>query len=117
MFLNGVFTPIMSVMDAVMASQKTVSSNIANAQTPGYTAKSTDFTQVMFGLSNPLETEMARKYGSSSIADMGTLDTGEPVKLQNEMIQMQKNMLFYNMASRRLNSVITALKSSTQIGR
>lgn len=116
MFLNGVFTPAMSVMDAVMTSQKTVSSNIANAQTPGYTAKSTDFSQVMFGLSNPLETRMAQKYGSS-LAEMGTLDTGEPVKLQDELVQMQKNMLYYNMASRRLNSVITALKTSTQIGR
>lgn len=116
MFLNKVFNPMMSVMNAVMSSQKTVSSNIANAQTPGYTAKSTDFTQVMFGMQNSLETKMAQKFGSS-LSDMGTLDSGEPVKLQNEMIQMQKNLLYYNMASRRLNSVITALKSSTQIGR
>lgn len=117
MFLdNHLFSPVTSILDAVHASQATAASNIANAQTPGYTAKSTAFEDALRSAANPFETNLSVKFGHG-LVDTTTQDTGKPVNMQQELVQMQKNLLLYNMASRRLSSVITAIRTASQVGR
>ena len=110
------FIPIANMLNAVTAKQKLVSNNIANAQTPGFTAKSATFSQLLYNLDNPYETRLARKMGSS-LQPLGAMETGEPVNLQKEMIDMQKNTLLYSMATRRASSVLNTLRTASQIGR
>lgn len=109
-------SPIQNVLNAISDSQKWVSSNIANAHTPGYTAKSVSFSEVLSDHNNPFETSLSQKMGPS-MDGFSFEDTGKPVNLQEQLIQTQKNTLFYGMATRRLTSIITSLRTASQIGR
>ncbi len=104
----------LQIFSAVSQRQKIVSANIANAQTPGYTAKSASFSDLLQAQS-PFETDLSRKMGNK-LTDVST-ETGKPVDLQKELVEMQKNMLFYNMATRRATSIFTGLKTASQVGR
>ncbi|MFX8715878.1 hypothetical protein ABTM38_19610, partial [Acinetobacter baumannii] len=81
---------------------------------PGYTAREVSFADLL-KTDNPFETDLSRKMGSkmSEIAS----STGQPVDLQKEMIEMQKNSLYYSMVTRRASSIFTSLKAAAQIGR
>ncbi len=110
------FSSAHGVLKAVASSQEMVSGNIANSHTPGYTAKSLSFSQLIGNQHNPFETRLARKMGSSQ-SPMAVGETGLPVDLRKEMITMQKNMLFYSMATRRTSSIFNTLRTASQIGR
>ncbi len=110
------FNPIANVLNAVSNNQKLVSSNISNAQTPGYTAKSTTFSQLLYNQHSPFETKMSKQMGSS-LQPLGHMETGQPVNMKQELLTMQKNMLFYSMTTRRAASVFNMLRTSSQIGR
>ncbi len=112
----GKFNPISNVLNAISSNQKLVSGNVANAHTPGYTAKSTTFSQLLYNQHSPFETTMSKKMGSS-LQPLGTMETGETVNMKHEMITMQKNMLFYSMTTRRAASIFNMLRTSSQIGR
>lgn len=103
-----------SILTAITERQRMVSNNLANASTPGYTAQKTSFADLLGSMDSPFETPLSRKMGS--VRPMET-STGEPVSLQKELMDMQKNLLFYNMTTRRLTTVITGLKTASQIGR
>lgn len=105
-----------SILDALHASTATASSNIANAQTPNFTARSTAFKDALRSAANPFETKLSVQFGDSPL-ESDTIDTGKPVNVQAELVQLQKNLLLYNMASRRLSSTITAIRTASQIGR
>jgi flagellar basal body rod protein FlgB len=99
-------------LSAITKQQHVNSANVANAHTPGYTAKSAEFSELLSQLS-PFENELSRRMSS-----MGSeTDTGQPVDLAKEMIKMQENSLNYSVASRRLATVFTILKSASQVGR
>ena len=114
MFIDSYIQPIMHTLSSVSERQRINSSNVANAQTPGYTAKSASFADLL-GEQNPFETRLSTKMGHMPEMEPG--NTGKPVELQKELVEMQKNLLFYNMAVRRISTVFTGLKSAAQIGR
>jgi flagellar basal body rod protein FlgB len=101
-------------MSAIAQRQSLTSANIANAHTPGYTAKSVSFSDLLQS-DNPFETQLSHKMGSQ-LSSMNT-DTGISVDLQKELIDMQKNMLYYSMVSRRASSVVSNIKAASQVGR
>lgn len=101
-------------LSAISARQKLTSANIANAQTPGYTAREMSFSEVLKA-DNPFETHLSQSMGSK-LSEMNN-NTGTPVDLQKELVEMQKNLLFYSMITRRAASVVTSLKSASQVGR
>ncbi len=116
LFSDPSFNAIQGILGAISKSQSITTSNVANAQTPGYTAKSAEFSDVLFGAQNPFETNMSAQFGNSLI-NSASVDTGKPVTIQHELVTMQKNMMLYNMATRRLNSMISAIRTASQAGR
>lgn len=106
-------TPVTGALRAISDRQKLVSGNIANAHTPGYVAKRVSFSDLLKS-DTPFETDLSHQMGS--VLSQET-NTGQPVDLQQELIEMHKNMLYYNMVTRRASSVFTMLKAAGQIGR
>jgi flagellar basal-body rod protein FlgB len=104
----------LNYLSAISAKQRLTSANIANAQTPGYTARDMSFAEVL-KTNNPFETQLSMKMGSK-LSEMNN-NTGAPVDLQKELVDMQKNLLFYSMVTRRAASVFNTLKNASQVGR
>ena len=91
---------VTNALKAISERQKLVSGNIANAHTPGYTAKNVSFSDLLKA-DTPFETGLSREMGSVMSEEA---NTGQPVDLQKELIEMHKNNLFYSMATRRASS-------------
>ncbi len=105
---------LVHMLSATSDRQKMTTNNIANVNTPGYTARDASFAELLGQLDSPFETKLSQQMGGTHSSDH---DTGQPVNLQKELIDMQKNLLFYNMAVRRVSTVITGLKTASQVGR
>jgi flagellar basal body rod protein FlgB len=101
-------------LDLISNRQKWTSNNIANANTPGYTGKHVEFSELLQRSNHPFETQLSQRMGSTSLFEF--LE-GEPVNLQREMIDMYKNNLYYGVVTRRLSSVITLMRTASQVGR
>jgi flagellar basal body rod protein FlgB len=108
--LNGVT----NILRAVSERQRLTSNNIVNANTPGYQALEVTFAQLLSKMDSPFETALSQKMGAVKEEAYGS---GAPVNLQKELIDMQKNNLFYGMATRRASSIFNMLRTSAQIGR
>jgi flagellar basal body rod protein FlgB len=104
----------LNYLSAIAQRQSLTSANIANAHTPGYTAKSASFSDLLKS-DSPFETYLSHKMGNH-MSEMST-DTGISVDLQKELIDMQKNLLFYSMVSRRASSIVSNMKAASQVGR
>ncbi len=111
---NHSLHPVLTSLEAISKRQKLVSNNIANAHTPGYTAKAVSFSDLLHNMQNPFETDLSRKLGTT-LPD--AVSTGAPVSLQTELIEMQKNTLFYGMVTRRASTLFNNMRAATQIGR
>jgi len=116
MNLYGSFDNIGQVLSATSVRQQVISNNIANAQTPHYTAKSISFSEILAQTNSPFETRLSQKMGNNMGA-LGPNDTGAPVDLKQEMLEVQKNTLIYSMATRRMSSIFNSLRTASQIGR
>jgi flagellar basal body rod protein FlgB len=101
-------------LGAISERQKLTSANIANAHTPGYTARSINFADLL-KTDNPFETQLSQKMGSK-LSEVST-ETGVAVDLQKELIDMQKNLLFYSMVTRRASTIFSSMKAASQVGR
>ena len=60
------------------------------------------------------ETRLARKFGSTTLPD---INTGEVVNSAFEMMELQKNSMMYNMATRQMSSIITQMKTVINVGK
>ena len=116
MFFNddSYIKPISNVLNVISQKQKITSVNIANAQTPGYIARKASFADLLQS-NNLFETSLSQRMGGH----FREIDqySGAPVDLQQELIDMQKNSLFYSMATRRASSIFTGLKTVSGVGR
>lgn len=101
------------ILDLISIRQQALSSNIANLSTPGYVRQDVDFEQYIGKLNSPLETEMAKKIGPCPLIE----ERGGKVNIADELMAMQKNALFYSVATRRANSLIQELKTVAQVGK
>lgn len=101
------------ILDLISVKQQSLSSNIANVSTPGYARQDIDFEQYIGKLNSPLETKMAKKIGPCPIVE----EREGKVNVAEELMAMQKNSLFYSIATRRANSLIQELKTIAQLGR
>ncbi|MBX2861231.1 MAG: flagellar basal body protein [Vampirovibrio sp.] len=110
--------PVDNMLTAIGHKQNLVSNNVANAHTPGYTAKTASFSDMLFAANSPFETRLSQKMGSKySVGEAGEIDSGSPVQLQKEMIEMQKNLMLYSMTTRRASTIFNGLRTASQIGR
>ena len=88
------------ILDAISKKQEVMAANVTNANTPGYT-------------NSPLETQLSEKIGPNPffIQEEGAVD------LKKELIEMQKNSMYYATAVRRMTSVITQIRTVTNVGK
>jgi flagellar basal-body rod protein FlgB len=103
--------------------QKESADNIANVDTPGYRPKRYNFAAFMttgdgHGEQALMDTPLSIRMGSSMMNDLlYTQNPDAKVDLQQEFMDMQKNYLFFTMASRHMNTVINNIKTASQVGR
>lgn len=100
------------ILDLISQKQNIISTNIANVDTPGYLRKDLNFSQYLNDISI-FEPAISKQMGIGVVAK----DEGGSVDLVNELAEMQKNAILYQVATRRMSSVITELKSVVNVGR
>jgi len=103
-----------TILDLIAQKQKALGENLANLDTPGYVRKDVNFGEYLSDSDTSLETTMGAKLGHSPITASGS---DEPVNPANELMEMQKNSLLYSMATRRMSSVITEMKTVINVGK
>ena len=82
--------------------------------TPGYIKKDIDFSQLVGGPANNLETKLAQKLDGSMVA---TTSSYEAVNPAEELVKMQNNSLLYTVATRRMSNIITQMKTVINVGK
>ena len=112
-FMNGPIDKTNMLLDLITVKQQALSSNIANMNTPGYVRQDVSFEQYIGKLDNPLETKMAKNIGPCPLIE----ERQGKVNIAEELMAMQKNSLFYSVATRRANSLIQELKTVAQVGK
>ena len=100
-------------MDLIAERHKALSSNLANMDTPNYKRKDISFTQYLDGTANPLETKLSSIMGASPVM---VETSNEKVNAATELSEMQKNSILFAIATRRMSSIITEMKSVINIG-
>jgi flagellar basal-body rod protein FlgB len=98
-------------MDLLSARQKLVTSNIANADTPGYRTLDIDFAAEM---------RSASQGPKAAVFERGNLAVktdGNDVSLDRESRLLAENALRFNMASNLMKAQLRMVKSAIQEGR
>ena len=100
------------VLDVIGARQEALSTNLANINTPNYVRRDVKFEQYL-GQNKPLETELSQKLGSVGLPD----EEDKQVNMTEELAAMQRNSLYYSMATRRVSNLVQEIKTALQVGR
>ncbi len=98
-------------MDLLSARQKLVSSNIANAETPGYKTRDIDFQSEFKSFltgSAPRTVE---------VQALPTRNDGNNVSLDREARLLSENAMRFNLASNLVRSQIRMIRSAIQEGK
>lgn len=103
----------LGALDLIAEKHKALASNLANMDTPNYRRKDISFSQYLSAASSPLETALSAKLGPSPVT-MQT--TNEKIDAANELSEIQKNSLLYTVATRRITSLITEMKTVINMG-
>jgi flagellar basal body rod protein FlgB len=102
------------ILDVITRRQEMSVHNVANARTPGYTAKSVPFDQMLAQAMAPMETPLTLRMGSTLL---DVQSTGKPVVMEQELVEMQKMRIAYTLGTRTINKAFAALRTATQAGR
>jgi flagellar basal-body rod protein FlgB len=102
--------------------QKAAADNIANVNTPGYRPKRYNFSAFLTGGNSEeaglMETPLSSRMGQSMLNDLlYTQGEDGKVDLQQEFMDMQRNYIYFQMASRHMTTVINNIKTASQAGR
>ena len=101
------------ILDAISKKQEVMAANVTNANTPGYVRRDVSFNQILATANSPLETKLSEKIGPNPFF----LDEDGQVDLKQELVEMQKNSMYYAVATRRMTSVITQIRTVTNVGK
>ena len=101
------------ILDAISKKQEVMAANVTNANTPGYVRRDVSFNQILATANSPLETKLSEKIGPNPFF----LDEDGQVDLKQELVEMQKNSMYYAVATRRMTSVITQMRTVTNVGK
>jgi flagellar basal-body rod protein FlgB len=110
---------ISGLLAMITTRQQMTSNNIANLHTPNFTPKHVSFEELLGNTSNQYETRLAKQMGGGGLTALlaDEEDAPQGVTLQDEMMDMQKNLLYYSIATRRLSSLLNSLRTAGQVGR
>lgn len=120
------------VLDLRQANQQVIGSNIANAETPGYSARSFSFEQQLHsamgqGDLQPVTTQpnhipltpanLEQVSGTVSVAkDKTGIGDENSVNVDQEMVKLSKNEILYEAAVTMLNKKMAMVKYATNGG-
>jgi len=102
------------MLDLISQKQRTLGSNLANMDTPGYVRRDVEFADYLGTINNPIETKLSEIMGPSGVIEERDDEEIDPAK---ELTEMQKNSLFYTMATRRMSNIITEMKTVINVGK
>jgi flagellar basal-body rod protein FlgB len=108
--LDGLSQSLERYMDLLSARQKVVSSNIANADTPGYKTKDIDFQAEFRSALGGLSPQ------AIEVAGLQTRNDGNNVNVDREARLLSENNMRFNLASNLLRSQIQAIRTALQSG-
>jgi flagellar basal-body rod protein FlgB len=110
--LNGIAANLERYMDLVSFRQKLVASNIANADTPGYTTKDVNFQA---------EYQAALQGGQAptivEVESLASKSDGNNVSLDREARLLAENALRFSVASSLARGALQAVRSAIHQGR
>ena len=131
-FSDDAMTAASLALKGLSARQQVISSNIANVDTPGYSAKQLDFETTLKRTLNQTNNKLALAKTSSSHLDtyssVATLfntsnrsggtyrEDGNNVDIDTELIDMSETNLRYQAISQGISSKLLLLKSIAQGG-
>jgi flagellar basal-body rod protein FlgB len=106
--LDNVGASVEQYMNLVSARQKLVSSNIANADTPGYQTKDIDF-----------ENELQSQIGNSKpnvieVSGLKNKNDGNNVDVDREARLLAENALRFSVASQLAHSEISTIRNAIE---
>ena len=102
------------MMDLIAQRQRTLGSNLANVDTPGYVRRDLNFSDYLGSMNSPLETKLSEKRGPSGVTEEKQNQEIDPA---NELMEIQKNSIYYTMATRRMSNIITEMKTVINVGK
>src|SRR5271154_4720690 len=108
--MDAISTSLERYMDMVSLRQKLVSSNIANADTPGYKTQDLDF-QASF--QSVLDGGTPRE---ADVQGLATKNDGNNVDLDREARLLAENALRFSVASNLMKSQIQQIRSAIKEG-
>ena len=100
-----------TVLDAISKKQEVIAENITNTNTPGYLRKDVSFSQLL-NAGGPLDTELSKRIGPNPFV----MEEDGEVDVKKELVELQKNSMYYAVATRRMSSIITQMKTVTNVG-
>jgi flagellar basal-body rod protein FlgB len=109
--VNPVATSLERYMDLLTARQKLISSNIANADTPGYRTRDLDFESELRRLTDGGAPQSIEVSGLKSHND------GNNVSMDREARLLSETALRFNAAAQLVRGEYKALKSAIDEGR
>ena len=102
------------MMDLVSQRQRALGSNLANVDTPGYVRRDINFAQYLGSMNSPLETKMSSALGPSGVIEDRR---HTEIDVAEELTELQKNALYYTMATRRMSNIINEMKTVINVGK
>ena len=114
------YTPLEStgkinlMLDLIAQRQRALGSNLANVDTPNYVRKDINFQNYLGTMNSPLETKLSAILGPSGVMEERE---NEKIDVANELNAMQQNSILYTMATRRMTSIITEMKTVINVGK
>ena len=102
------------MMDLIAQRQRALGSNLANVDTPGYVRRDINFSDYLGSMNSPLETKLSEKLGPSGVIEEKQNQESDPA---NELMEIQKNSIYYTMATRRMSNIITEMKTVINVGK
>lgn len=123
---------LQTALDVASARHTVIASNIANIDTPGYTAKVINFQDAFQGALNGGGLGMKRSVEKhlSGMASAGSMSAyvkdqvnnsmrndGNNVNIDTEMMALSQNNILYNMAAQLIGSQFNSLKYAISEGR
>ena len=103
-------TALHSMLRGLSARQTAIADNIANVETPGYTAKTVDFeTSLREALASGGAPDVNP---STSLTTDQALPNGNNVQIGQEMVSLQQTNLSYEMAIQAMTSKFSILRTS-----
>ncbi len=102
------------MLDLISQRQVALGSNLANVHTPGYVRRDIDFQEYLGSMNSPLETKLSQRLGPSAIIEV---KSGEEIRPDKELMEIQNNAILYTMATRRMSNIITEMKTVINVGK